>query len=88
MTLMWGGAMPRNRLVLGDWNAICDTCGFKFKASEMRKDWRGMRVCQDDYEPKHPQLMIRVPRDDPSVPWVRPEGEDQFVPVTYGPTLP
>lgn len=75
--------MPRNRLVLGDWNVICDTCGFKFKASETRKDWRGMRVCQEDYEPKHPQLMIRVPEDNPAVPWARPEKEDVFVPVTY-----
>ena len=33
--------------------------------------------------PKHPQLMIRVPPENPAVPWARPEGEDVFVPVTY-----
>lgn len=71
--------MPRNRLVLGDWNAICDNCGFKFKASQLRKDWKNLEVCAACYEPKHPQLMIKVPRDDPAVPWSRPEGEPQFV---------
>lgn len=75
--------MPQNRLVLGDWNAICDCCGFKFKASELRKDWRGLMVCAQDYEPKHPQLMIRIPKDDPSVPWARPQGIPEFIEACF-----
>lgn len=75
--------MPLNYLRWGDWNAICDCCGFKFKASQLRKDWRGLMVCDKDYEPKHPQLMIRVPQDDPSVPWARPQSLEQFVGACY-----
>ena len=36
---------PRERLVRGDWNAICDRCGFKFKASELKKTWDNLYVC-------------------------------------------
>jgi len=75
--------MPANRLILGDWNTICDVCGLKFKASELRKDWRGLMVCSHDWETRHPQDFLRVPVDNPAVPWVRPQGEDQFVPTTY-----
>jgi len=70
--------MPQNRLILGDWNAICDICGLKLKASQLRKDWRGLMVCKEDYEQRHPQDFLRVRADDPSVPWTRPQGANQF----------
>lgn len=63
----------QNWLKLGDWNAICDSCGRKFKASLLRKRWDGMMVCVEDYESKHPQLSIRTPTDISVPPWVRPE---------------
>jgi hypothetical protein len=69
----------RNYLVLGDWNAICDRCGFRFKASALRKEWTGLMVCDRCWEPKHPQLLIRVPQEHVSPPWARPEAQDVFV---------
>lgn len=69
--------MPRNYLLWGDWNAICDVCGFKFKASQMLKRWDGLMVCRQDWEPRHPQLDLRVRPDIPTVPWTRPQGQDQ-----------
>jgi hypothetical protein len=60
----------------GDWNAICDVCGFKFKASQLRRRWDGFMVCSEDYEERHPQDLLRVRPDRQSVPWVRPEPED------------
>lgn len=68
--------MPRNYWVNGDWNAICDCCGFKFKASQLRKDWKGEYRCMSCWETRHPQELLRVPKDDPSVPWARPDDED------------
>ena len=65
----------------GDWNAICDVCGFKFKASQLRRRWDGMRVCQDDYETRHPQDLIKGKRDNSSVPWTRSEGENTVISV-------
>lgn len=75
--------MPRNWLDLGNFNAICDVCGLKFKGSDLKKDWRGLMVCSKDYELRHPQDFLRVRADDPSIPWARPEGEDTFIYVCY-----
>ena len=36
--------------------AICDRCGFRYKYTQLKKEWTGFRVCSECYEPKHPQL--------------------------------
>lgn len=55
----------------GDWNAVCDVCGFKFKASQLHKRWDGVMVCSKDWERRHPQELIRIKPDDQKVAWVR-----------------
>ena len=70
-------------LQLGSWNAICDVCGFKFKNYELRKRWDGKMVCGHDWETRHPSDMIKVPKDDQSIPWSRPEQPDEFITVDY-----
>ena len=40
---------------------ICDTCGFRYPYKKARGNWENFRVCDECYEPKHPQL------DPPSV---------------------
>ena len=67
--------------VSGTWNVICDVCGHKFKATEMRKRWDGLLVCDKDYETDHPQKFIRVQADGQSVPDPRPRPADDFVAV-------
>ena len=69
----------KNRLVLGDWNAICDVCGFKFKASQMKKRWDGLMVCHSDYELRNPQDFLRLPKEQINTPWSRPEHTDVFL---------
>jgi hypothetical protein len=72
----------QNWLKLGDYNAICDSCGRKFKASTMLKRWDGLFVCKEDWEPKHPQLSLRAVSDKQEVPIPRPEPvTDTFVKV-------
>lgn len=44
----------------GDYNAICDGCGFKFKASMLKKRWDGYMVCEKDWEPRHPQDLVEA----------------------------
>jgi len=63
----------------GDWNAICDSCGYKYKASELRLRWDGFRVCPKDFELRHPQDLLRGVKDKQSTPWSRPEPADVFV---------
>jgi hypothetical protein len=67
----------------GSWNAICDVCGFKYKSHQLKMRWDGAMVCTQDWETRHPSDLIRVPSDDPSVPWSRPEAPDTFVTVGY-----
>jgi len=59
----------------GDWNALCDRCGFKFKASELKETWDNLRVCKSCWEPRHPQDFLRGFPDDSSVPWSRPDSD-------------
>jgi len=73
----------QNEYKQGDWNAICDVCGFKYKASQLRRRWDGFMVCKDDYETRHEQDFLEAKTDDQSVPWNRPEQTDSF--KTYGP---
>ena len=45
--------------------AICDRCGFQYNYLELRKEWNGLLVCPECYEPKHPQLEPPYSRPDP-----------------------
>jgi hypothetical protein len=35
---------------------LCDYCGQRYPYNVLRMNWRGFKVCPDDYEPKEPQL--------------------------------
>ncbi len=61
--------------VSGQWNVICDVCGFKFKSGQIRKRWDGLMVCSKDYETDHPQKYLRVRETGLAVPYVREENE-------------
>jgi|TARA_R100001480_G_scaffold2919_3_gene8062 hypothetical protein len=36
--------------------AISDRSGLRYRYKDMRKEWNGLLVGKDEYEPKHPQL--------------------------------
>lgn len=74
----------RTQYIPGDWNVICDVCGHKYKASQLMKRWDGLMVCQEDWETRHPQELIRPIKERNSVPWTRPrpEGDDVSDQVT------
>jgi hypothetical protein len=63
----------------GDHLVLCDRCGFKMYASQTRKTWDGLRVCEKDWEPRHPQDFVRGKVDKQAVTDPRPEPEDVFV---------
>jgi hypothetical protein len=76
----------KNHLQLGNWNALCDSCGRKYKASSLRKRWDGLMVCEEDWEQRHPQDLLRVQREQISVPFSRPyPATDSFVPNPLDP---
>lgn len=65
------------------WKAICDRCGFEFKSFQLQKEWTGLMVCKECWEPRHPQDFVKAVTDKQSVPWARPEPEDVFVNQCY-----
>jgi hypothetical protein len=73
----------KNYLKLGDWNAICDSCGRKFKASMLQKRWDGLMVCKEDWELRHPQDFLRVQKEKIATEWSRKEAPDMFISVPY-----
>lgn len=59
--------------------ALCDKCGWKFRAYDLTKDWDGQLVCRADYDGRHPQDTVRG-RKDNQIPEVsNPEGTDVFL---------
>lgn len=60
----------------GVYQAICDVCGFKFRADQLTKRWDGLMVCHEDFEVRHPQDFIKIRPDQTRLPWTRPEPTD------------
>lgn len=54
-----------------DYNAICDGCGRKMKASMLRKRWDGFMMCAADWEPRHPSDFYRARDDAHKLPFTR-----------------
>lgn len=59
----------------GDWWVLCDVCSRKRYASEVKKRWDGLMVCEEDYETRHPQEFVRAINDQKPLPFVRPDNE-------------
>lgn len=67
----------------GQHNVLCDRCGFKYKARQLRLEWNGLRTCHGEgtngcWEVRHPQEFIKGKEDRQAPPWTRPEPEDSF----------
>lgn len=62
----------------GQYNQICDQCGFKYKSKDMRKQWDGLQVCRTCWEPRHPQDFVKGVQDNQSVPVSRPDQNPTF----------
>ena len=77
---------PHDYLKLGDQNAICDVCGFKYKLSELKQRWDNLLVCDTDFETRHPMDFQRIPRPEKSPAGANSAPPDVFVSVTYADT--
>ena len=59
----------------GAWKAQSDYSGFVHPSNEMKKTWDGYWVHFTEWEPRQPQDELKVPRENPSIPWSRPRNE-------------
>jgi hypothetical protein len=57
--------------------AIDDYSGFKVPLSKIRKDWQGLYSVSPDI--RNPQDFVRGVKDDPSLPFSRPEAPDEYI---------
>ena len=65
------------------WNVICQICRKKVKSEEIKKDWRGLLVCSDDFETRHPlDAPVKRQGEDTSVPFTSSEPIDEYITVT------
>jgi len=71
----------------GNWIAMCDVCGRKYKASALTERWDGLMCCQDDWEIRQPQDFVRGVADTQIAPWLRSEPSDSFIAVTLSQAL-
>lgn len=62
------------KYIAGQYNVRCDICARYVKASQTRLDWKGLRVCIQDWEAKPGQLYPTPPPPDDqrAVPNARP----------------
>ena len=63
----------------GQWNAVCDVCGFEYKSGELKLRWDGLMTCPGDWEMRNPQDLMKAPPPERAIPWSRPEGQDVFI---------
>lgn len=78
---------PKDFLELGAWNAYCDSCKFKFKSHELKRDWKGLMKCPTCFETRHPMDLQKPPRESKPIPWSRPNDFDSYVAVTIDPLV-
>jgi hypothetical protein len=63
----------------GSWYVTCDRTGDAVRVEDTRKEWTGLRVKTEVWEPRHPQDLVRGRVDKQSVPDPRPMPPPIFV---------
>jgi len=54
-------AYANGRRALGQ----CDRCGQRYLLNELHNEWNGFKTCSECWEPKQPQLEVRLNFADP-----------------------
>jgi len=62
--------------------AIDDRTGFKVNYRDLKKEWNGLWVHEDEWEAKHPQLRPRSAVDAQILHHARPDSDDATVRVS------
>lgn len=59
----------------------CQRCGVWFPSTEIKKEWTGLYVCKKDWEPRHPQTLIKITGEKAFPDFVSKDGTDTFLGV-------
>ena len=64
----------------GDHWVHCQRCASVERSSDVRREWTGLIVCNECWEPRHPQDFVRArPEDTSAKGLVSPEPADTFI---------
>ena len=63
----------------GEWYRICDRTGFKIRDVRTKKEWNGLIVRGQSWEPRQPQDLVQGVTDDQTVTEPRPRSTNQFI---------
>jgi hypothetical protein len=58
---------------------VCQRCGLEYPLARLKKEWTGLRVCSDDFDPRPAEL--KAPKYKPEgliLPNASPEPEPVF----------
>ena len=76
--------MANNFYKAKTWNALCDSCGFKFKSSDLKLRWDGLMVDDACWEPRQPQDFLRAVKETSNtLPWTRPDIDGPSIGPAY-----
>lgn len=74
-----------NYFKLGSYNFICDRCGQKNKSDRLKKEWTGLIVCSECYDPRHPvTLPLPAVVDSRGIVDARPRPRTRYVTAPEG----
>lgn len=65
----------------GKWKAYCDICGSEFYNDQLKEDFRGLMVCNKDFELRNPQDFVRTKPERITPPWTRPRDGAEFATI-------
>ncbi len=55
---------------------LCDRCGFEYQLHDLREEWNNLKVCEECYEPKAPQVdPVAKPSDNEALYKARPNND-------------
>ena len=69
----------------GNWG-VCQRCQVTVRAQSLRKEWTGLLVCHECWEPRHPQDFIRGRKENVVPAIVSPEPPERYLDVTFAAT--
>lgn len=67
---------------MGSFYRICERTGMAVRADRTQREWQGLIVRKEVFEPRQPQDFVRGVQDIQTVPYPRPRQTDQFVGAT------
>lgn len=63
----------------GSFYRICDRTGIAVRAGRTQREWQGLIVRKEVFEPRQPQDFVRGVNDIQTVPFARPRQTDTFI---------